>query len=323
MPEGERRLGLYCAGVLRSSTRHFIRERVPEAAATIAFYTIFSLFPVLLILAAIGGSLVETLQAEEEVLDVLVNAFPIERDLIRSNVSRLVNARGAVGLIGLLTLLWAATSAFDALVRNINRAWADSPRRGVLKTRLTALAVVGGLVGLLSVFLVAKATIGVVTKKVAAPAADTFIAALHGIPSNWLFFILAFLILLALYRLIPSTRVRWIEAGSGAAMAAGAFILATSIFSWYLGSGLARYNVVYGSLGAFLALLSWVYIVAIITVGGAHVSAAVAACTREAGVSAPPGVGRWLLTGHMEAGATGRDVPVDADEPADEDPSPS
>ncbi|MBD3367533.1 MAG: YihY family inner membrane protein [Candidatus Eisenbacteria bacterium] len=287
MPNAMRTMSAFCGDVLGSSLQHLKRERVPEAAATIAFYTIFSLFPVLLILAAIGGSLVETLQAEEEILDIIVNAFPIERELIRSNVTRLVNSRGAVGLVGILTLLWAATSAFDALVRNINRAWVGSVQRGILKTRLTALAVVGGLVGLLAVFLLARAAIGVVTKQVPTPAADTFVSALHGIPSNLIFFVVVFLILLALYRLVPSTRVRWLEAAGGAGVASGAFVAATGVFSWYLGSGFARYNVVYGSLGALLAFLSWVYIVSMITLGGAHVSAAIAACVRAGDTHLP------------------------------------
>jgi len=283
MSAGGRSVPGFCVHILKASTQHFMQERVPEAAATIAFYTIFSLFPVLLILAAIGGTLVETLHAEEEILDIIVNAFPIERELIRNNVTRLVNSRGAVGLVGILTLLWAATSAFDALVRNINRAWSDGESRGILKTRLTALAVVGGLVGLLAVFLLAKAAIGVVTEKVPAPASDTFVSVLHNIPSNLLFFIVVFLILVALYRLVPSARVRWVEAAGGAAVGGAAFIAATGIFSWYLGSGFARYNVVYGSLGAFLGFLSWVYVVSVITLSGAHISAAVAACTREDG----------------------------------------
>jgi membrane protein len=283
MSAGGRSAPGFCVDILKASTQHFMQERVPEAAATIAFYTIFSLFPVLLILAAIGGTLVETLHVEEEILDVLVNAFPIEQELIRSNVARLVNARGAVGLIGILTLLWSASSAFDALVRNINRAWTESQSRGMLKTRLTALAVVGGLVGLLVVFLLAKAAIGVVTEKVPAPASDTFVSVLHNIPSNLLFFIVVFLILVALYRLVPSARVRWVEAAGGAGVGATAFVAATGVFSWYLGSGFARYNVVYGSLGAFLAFLSWVYIVSVITLSGAHIASAVAACTRKDG----------------------------------------
>ncbi len=279
------RLGL-CKDVLRATVQHFLRERVPEAAATIAYYTIFSLFPVLLILAAIGGSLVERLHVEQEILDIITNAFPIQRDLIRSNVERLVSGRGAGGVIGVIVLLWAATGAFDAMVRNINRAWSESTRRGMLKNRLTALAVVGGLVMLLAIFLLAQAAIGVITEE-ASPAATGFVQVLEAIPSNLIFFGAVFIILLALYRYVPSKHVRWREAAAGAVVGAFAFILATGIFSWYLSSGLASYNVVYGSLGALIAFLTWVFIIALITLGGAHLCAAVAACTREEAGSLP------------------------------------
>ncbi len=281
MPDDAFGILRFFGDVIRLSARHFRRERATEAAATISFFAIFSLFPMLLVLTAIGGTLVDTLQAEERITDLIVNVFPIERELIRSNLTHLVDVRGAVSLIGLVVLLWAATNAFDALIRNVNRAWIDRPRRGIIKTRLAALALVGGLVALLSLFLLAKAAVGVITEKVPARAADTFMSLLHGIPSDFLFFVAAFFILLALYRLGPSTRVRWIEAMIGAAAAALAFVAATGIFSWYLGSGLARYNVIYGSLGAFLAFLSWVYIVTMITLGGAHLAAGIGTCWRK------------------------------------------
>lgn len=267
--------------LLSVSAQHFRRERALEAAATISFFAIFSLFPLLLVLTAIGGSLVNTLQAEDRIIDLIVNLFPIERGLIRTNLTHLVDVRGAVSVIGLVVLLWAATSAFDALVRNVNRAWADRPRRGIIKTRLAALALVGVLVALLALLLIAKAALDVVTQRVPARAADTFMDMLNSIPSNLLFFIAAFLILSALYRLVPSARVRLIEATAGAAIAAAAFVAATDIFSWYLGSGFARYNAVYGSLGAFLAFLSWVYIVTLITLGGAHIAAGIGTCSRK------------------------------------------
>ncbi len=276
MPDGAERVARRIANVLRVSVQHFIRERAPEAAATISFFTIFSLFPVLLILAAIGGSLIDTLQAQERIIDLIVKVFPIQRELIHNNLLRIVNARGTVSAIGLVALLWAATNAFDALIRNINRAWIDRPRRGILRTRLAALGVVAGLAGLLAVLLLVQAAISAITKRVAPPTADTFMGVIDRVPSDVLLLIIAFLVLLAFYRLAPSARVRWIEAVIGAGAAAVAFVAATGIFSWYLGSGLARYNVVYGSLGAFLAFLSWIYIVTLITLGGAHISAGVA-----------------------------------------------
>jgi membrane protein len=281
MPYNSIRTLRYVGEVLSVSARHFHRERALEAAATISFFAIFSLFPLLLVLTAIGGSLVNALQAEERIVDLIVNLFPIERGLIKTNLTHLVDVRGAVSLIGLVVLLWAATSAFDALVRNINRAWADRPRRGIIRTRLAALAFVGVLVALLALLLLAKAALDVVTQRMSMRAADTFLEVLHSIPSNLMFFVAAFFILLALYRLVPSARVRLYEATVGAAIAAAAFVASTDIFSWYLGSGFARYNAVYGSLGAFLAFLSWVYIVTLITLGGAHLAAGIGACSRK------------------------------------------
>lgn len=281
MPDGAERVARRIANVLRVSAQHFVRERAPEAAATISFFTIFSLFPVLLILAAIGGSLIDTLQAQERIIDLIVKVFPIQRELIHNNLLRIVNARGTVSAIGLVALLWAATNAFDALIRNINRAWIDRPRRGILRTRLAALGVVAGLAGLLAVLLLVQAAISAITKRVAPPTADTFMGVIDRVPSDVLLLIIAFLVLLAFYRLAPSARVRWIDAVIGAGAAAVAFVAATGIFSWYLGSGLARYNVVYGSLGAFLAFLSWIYIVTLITLGGAHISAGVATYSKN------------------------------------------
>jgi membrane protein len=80
---------------------------------------------------------------------------------------------------------------------------------------------------------------------------------------------------LALYRWTPSTEVRWKGAIAGALTAALAWELVKGGFTWYLRSGLVRYELVYGSLGTVAALLFWIYISSTITLFGAHLSAAV------------------------------------------------
>jgi len=87
------------------------------------------------------------------------------------------------------------------------------------------------------------------------------------------------LMLLGLYRWVPSALVRWPEATVGALVATGAMEVTTRGFSWYLRSGLARYELIYGSLGAVVALLLWIYLNSLILLFGAHLSAAVAFCT--------------------------------------------
>ena len=88
----------------------------------------------------------------------------------------------------------------------------------------------------------------------------------------WLFI---FILFFALYRWTPARQVKWKAAFLGAIIAATAWKLATSAFSWYLNSGLGRYDVVYGSLGAVVALMFLIYIISTITLFGAHLSAAI------------------------------------------------
>ncbi len=79
-----------------------------------------------------------------------------------------------------------------------------------------------------------------------------------------------------LYRWVPKTKVRWSEAFGGAIFAVIAEWAATSVFSWYLSSGLSRYNLVYGSLGALISFMTLIYIINLIVLFGAHLSAAIA-----------------------------------------------
>jgi membrane protein len=106
---------------------------------------------------------------------------------------------------------------------------------------------------------------------------DTY---LWSILSNIIPWFLIFLTFLSLYRWVPNTKVYWWEAAWGAAVAALGWELVNRGFSWYLTSGLARYQLVYGSLGAVIALLLWLYLSALIVLYGAHLSAAIAQRTR-------------------------------------------
>jgi membrane protein len=89
-------------------------------------------------------------------------------------------------------------------------------------------------------------------------------------------FLASFIVLLIIYRWMPNTRVRWSEAIWGALVSNLAWILLTLTFQWFLRSGLARYDLVYGSLGTSVALLTWTFLSAVIILFGSHISAAIA-----------------------------------------------
>jgi membrane protein len=266
--------------IVGTSFQGFFAERCPEAAAGIGFYAVFALFPFLLLLVAASSFLLESPDTQERVLSAVLRFLPVSGEIVTENMRNLVGSRATAGVVSAVGLLWAATGVFTTVVRNVDRAWRGELTRNVLLSRLVALVIVFGLVGLAALLLLARSFICIPTGwSLPGPLQETVAIACR-LPSRAAISGFIFLTLTLLYRLVPGTRVRWREAALGGAVGILAFRLVTAGFTWYLDSGLARYNVVYGSLGALVALLSWIYIVAAIVLYGAHLSAATAAHTR-------------------------------------------
>ena len=89
---------------------------------------------------------------------------------------------------------------------------------------------------------------------------------------SWL---MIFLVFLTLYHWIPTLRVKWSATFWGALIASLAWKAVTAGFTWYLDSSFGQYQLIYGSLGAIVAFLFLIYIISLITLFGAHLSAAI------------------------------------------------
>jgi membrane protein len=265
--------------ILKRTIERFGRVRTPEAAAGMAFFGLFSLFPLLLVLVSMGGSFLNSPQAQDQVLDILMEVFPFSVDIVEENVQKVLIARGSVQIFGFLGLAWSATGAFTVLTRNINSAWPNADRHNFLKMRLMAFTMLAGVAVVMVVLVIANTAIRFLPQSVRGIAA--LIISMQYF-SRVVILVLTFIALLWLYRWIPNTNVLWTEAAWGALIAALGTVLATTAFSWYLGSGhgLSNYNLVYGSLGAIVALMFWIYLVSYIVLFGAHLSSSIAYCTR-------------------------------------------
>ncbi len=263
--------------IVGHAIRRFGNSRAPQAAASMAYYALFSLFPLLLIFVAVGSFVLEREVVQERLLEYVTTTLPASQQLIKQNVERALELRGPVGIAGLIGLLWSATGFFNTLVHNINRAWLQADVRGLLERRLVALGIVGSLAGLLVLSLVSTAVLDLLPRFRISLWGDASLyeAYVWNILSNLVPLLFKLLMFLALYRWVPNTKVKWLAAVWGALVAALGWELITSAFSWYLGSGLARYELVYGSLGAIVALMFWIYLSSWIALFGAHLSAAV------------------------------------------------
>ncbi|RPI30884.1 MAG: YihY/virulence factor BrkB family protein [Chloroflexota bacterium] len=283
------RLSFGALDIIRDALHTFIEARGAEAAASLAFYALFSLFPLLLSLVAIGGFFLESAVIQEYVLGFIRLAIPVSTDLILGNITQVLLQRERFGILGAIGLIWSASAAFITLFRNINRAWMQAKPLSALRSRLTALATVIVLGILLVLALFANAVVNFLPR-LNLPlgfGASTFETPLWEVVASAGSILGLFVLFLFLYRWIPNTSVRWSEAFWAALVAAFGVEFSTDLFTWAVSSGLAQYRLIYGSLGTIVTLLFWIYLVSLIAIFGAYLSASIAQHTRDTAVPAP------------------------------------
>jgi membrane protein len=271
-------------GTLGNALGGFNEANAGHVAAALAYYTMFSLFPMLLALIAVGSFFLEREQVQQQVVQSITQVAPISAELIRSNVEQVLQRRGTVGVVGLVGLIWSGTGVFTVLLDHINRAWARAERRSFLQERLLGLGIgiLGIVAALLMLSFLSTPVLNILPRlelRVGGRVA-IFNRPVWTLISSGLPVLLTFLAFLALYRWGPNTDVGWSEAAWPALFVALTWDVAKRVFAWYVSSDLVQYRLVYGSLGAVVALLLWIYVSSMLVLFGAHLSAAIARSRR-------------------------------------------
>ena len=260
--------------ILQTALTTFTEKQAAQASAGLAYYTFFSIFPLMLAFIAGGSYFLDSHQVFNTVTQFIQQALPISRQVINENLEEILEERGTAGIVSLLILLWSASGMFTNLAYNINLAWPRAARRNFLQNRMVGLWMIVGLIGLIVLSLGLSwltARLPFISLDYASPTALVVLRLISALGS-WL---MIFLVFLTLYRWIPTLRVRWSATVWGAFIASLAWKAVIAGFGWYLGSGLGQYQLVYGSLGAIVAFLFLIYIISLITLFGAHLSAAI------------------------------------------------
>lgn len=260
-------------GVLTAAFKSFSGARGADSAASLAYYALFSLFPLLILFVAVGSYFLDGSQVYSIVTDWIQGIIPVSTQLINENLREVLNERETFGIIGLAALVWAASGVFTNLAYNINLGWPQSSRRSFLQKRLIGLAMIIGVSALLIVSVMVRwlSNVLAMANPTGVPFLNLNLWGLFSGVSSWL---MVFVLFVALYRWAPTAHVSWTAGLWGAAFSSLVWKIAIAGFSWYVTSGFGRYQLVYGSLGALVALLFLIYIMSAITLFGAHLSAA-------------------------------------------------
>ncbi len=262
--------------IVKGAFSTFSNAKGAEASASLAYYTLFSLFPLILSFVAMGSYLVDKTVVERELLELIPKVIPNSQDLILSNIQQIFAQRGAVSILALLGLLWSSTSVFSTLIRNVNSAWPAAAPHSFIRMRLVSLAIIGSLAVLLilssfsNTFINLFSNFGIDLQALGLSQLLSSALITTVLPNA-----LRVLMFYGLYYLVPQIKVQKLAAFIGAVVTASAWQGITIGFNAYLSSGMANYEIVYGSLGKIIALLAWIYMNGTIILFGAHLTSSI------------------------------------------------
>ena len=254
--------------------REMQSDRLLSIAGGVSFFVLLAIFPAITALVSAYGLLFSP--------GTITNNLALLNDVVPDNVlsivheqtSRIASNSGSalsIGIVvGILVSLWSAMSGVKAMIDALNVIYEQKEGRSFIKLNLVALAFT--LAGF-AAFLLAIASI-VVLPLILSPIGLGNLTETLTRVARWPVLLIVLLIGLAvLYRYGPDRRVaRWQWVTAGSVFAAMTWIIASFLFSWYLAS-FANYNATYGSLGAAVGVMIWLWISTTVMLLGAELNA--------------------------------------------------
>ena len=260
--------------ILKRLAGDISRDNVSLMAAGVAFYGLLSLAPAFTALVALYGLVFDPSQVQAQV-QAMEGLVPEEaRKLIADQLTTIVHGSSStlgVGfIISLALAIWSANSGTSALITALNVAYGEREKRTILRYYagtlfVTAAAVLFGIVSLILVAII-PAAFGLL------PLGDVGKTLVDWI--RWPLLVVLFAAALSVvYRYAPSrNEPRWSWVSSGAVLATVLWIAGSAAFSLYV-EKFATYNKTYGSLGAVVVLLMWLWLSAYAVLIGAELNA--------------------------------------------------
>ena len=249
-------------------------DRVMLVAAGVTFYALLALFPATAALVSLYGLFADPSTISEHLR--LVSGFLPDGalEVIGDQVKRIASQKGTLGIafIGTLALaLWGANAGTKAIFDALNIIYKEREKRSFVALTLQSLLFTVGAIALMLVALAGIVVVPVMLKLLGI--AQESGAALLSLLRWPLLYLLILFALACLYRYGPSRaepQWRWVTWGS--AIAGAIWIVGSLLLSWYV-ANFGTYNATYGSLGAVIGFMVWMWISTIVVLVGAEINA--------------------------------------------------
>jgi membrane protein len=243
-------------------------------AASIAYYALLSLFPFLLLISSVIGSMTADEHRAAAALSFVLRYFPARLEFVTRQLRLLQEGRVRLGIAGSIALIWASLGVFSAVSTAVNHAWGVERQRSYLKHKLVSflMMLAAGTILMITVILIGAGQL---------VGASWFAAVLDRFPALLMFrglgvrygatLLLIFGVGLVFY-FIPNAKVRFRDVWAGAIVTGVLWRVAFEGFSWYV-RDMSRFSI-HGSLGAVVVFMLWIYISSVILLYGVEFTAA-------------------------------------------------
>ena len=251
--------------------KDFARNNCSYFAAGIAYWALFSLFPLMLAAISILGFLYPTPEEQTEIVEGVIKLVPVSGNYLSDLVADVVQARGVLGFLAVAGLLITGAKIFASVRRGINQAWNIRFQHPFLMARTIDLVMLlaAAFLLLIAMLLTTNATgLSIPINTPEAPGARLVVRLL----SEFLALTFTLGIFILLYRYIPNTHVTWRDVWLGALVGSVLLNGFRIGVTWFI-STFDGFNLVYGSISALMAVLVWVYMSSLALMWGAQVAA--------------------------------------------------
>lgn len=259
---------------LKYTAVRFVKDNVMALSSQLAYSLVFSFFPFLIfVISLIGYIPVQS----GDVLAILNGVLPSDiLRLIDDTVVNIVNTKNIRTLfLSFVFTVWTACSGFQAVIRGLNMAYGLKEERSILK--LYAISILCTLGFIIIIFITSMLLVfgqiigGFLISRFKMPPEFSVIWNF----SRYIVIIFSIsFIFAAVYKYTPSIKLRWNEVLAGTVTATVSLVIVSICFAFYV-NNFSSYSVLYGSIGAVIALLTWLFILSNIIIIGGEVNAIV------------------------------------------------
>lgn len=261
--------------LLKESATAFMDDNGMKLCASLAYYTVFSIGPLLLVILSLAGLFFEQESLNGRVIAQIQSLVGQEgaatiKDIITNMQQQ--NSASKFSIIGIIILIVGATGVFAEIQDSINYIWSikAKPKKGwlkYLKDRLLSFSLIVGVGFLLIVSLLVNTVVDALTDRLQMMFADVAVVFFQ-VLNHLVVYIVVSGMFAVIYKVLPDARIAWKDALIGASFTGVLFLIGKVAIGLYLGN--SDFGNTYGAAASIIILLSWIYYSAIILYYGAE-----------------------------------------------------